>query len=120
VELSGQVQEVATQLRVVRQRAITENNDFCVQWDASHVNVSWWDDNNNDGVKDVTERAGSLPTLPSWITVTESGTNPFSGPTLILFPNGSANMSGSLIYSNTEGYTKSLSVVRPTGMVTVQ
>ena len=49
-----------------------------------------------------------------------SCTNPFASDTLTFQPNGSASESGSVIFTNPDGYTRSLSVVRPTGMVTVQ
>lgn len=120
VELNGQVQNFATTLRVVRQRAITENNDYVVYWSPSERKLKWWDDDDNDQVKDGTEKSGETASLPSWITVTNSTTNPFPSDTVVFTPNGAANASGSSIYTNTEGYSRSLSVVRPTGMVTVQ
>ena len=57
---------------------------------------------------------------PSWITVTNSGTNPFSGGWVMFMPNGSATESGTMIYTNSDGYSRSLSIIRPTGIVTVQ
>ena len=120
LDLNGQVQSSAATLRVVRQRAITENNDYCATYDATARAFVWFDDDNNDGVKQSTEKSGQTQGLSSWITVTESVSNPFSSSTLIFYPNGSTNSSGSLIFSNADGYSRSLSVVRPTGMVTVQ
>ena len=120
LDLNGQVQSSASTLRVVRQRAITENNDYCVTYDATARVFVWFDDDNNDGVKQGTEKGGQTQALASWITVTQSVSNPFSSSTLIFYPNGSTNSSGSLIFSNSDGYSRSLSVVRPTGMVTVQ
>lgn len=120
VELNGQIQNFATTLRVVRQRAITENNDYVAYWDATERKIKWWDDDNNDGVKGGTEKSGATAALPAWITVTNSTTNPFPSDTVTFTPNGAASISGSTIYSNAEGYQRSLSVVRPTGMVTVQ
>lgn len=120
VELNGQVQGFATTLRVVRQRSITENNNYVLYWTASERKLKWWDDDNNNGVKNGTEKEGATSALASWITVTNSGTNPFPSDTVMFIPNGSASVSGSVIYSNPDGYSRSLSVVRPTGMVTVQ
>ena len=120
VDLNSQVQRISTLIRVVRQRAITENNNYIVWWSPTVQGWGWFDDDNNDGVHQVTEKI-ELPTaLPTWITVTNSGTNPFPSDSLTFQPNGSASASGSAIFSNPEGYTRSLSVVRPTGMVTVQ
>lgn len=120
VELNGQVQGFATTLRVVRQRSITENNNYVLYWTASERKLKWWDDDNNNGVKNGTEKDGATSALASWITVTNSSTNPFPSDTVMFIPNGSASVSGSVIYSNPDGYSRSLSVVRPTGMVTVQ
>jgi type IV fimbrial biogenesis protein FimT len=120
IEMNGEVQGFATTMRVVRQRSITENNNFVIYWDSTERKLKWWDDDNSNGVKDGPENFGESPALANWITVTNSSTNPFPSDTVTFVPNGSASVSGSVIYSNPEGYTRSLSVVRPTGMVTVQ
>jgi prepilin-type N-terminal cleavage/methylation domain-containing protein len=120
MDLNGEVQTTASMLRVVRQRAITENNDYCVYYDSASRKLTWFDDDNNDGLKEGTEKTGSTNPYPAWLTVTPSVSNPFAADTLVFYPNGSTNTSGSLIYTNTDGYFRSLSVVRPTGMVTVQ
>jgi type II secretion system protein H len=120
VEMNGEVQQFATTMRVVRQRAITENNNYVLYWDATDRKLKWWDDDNNNGVQDGPEKFGETSAMATWITVTNSSTNPFPSDTVLFVPNGSASVSGSVIYSNPEGYSRSLSVVRPTGMVTIQ
>lgn len=120
VEMNGEVQQFATTMRVVRQRSITENNNYVLYWDATDRKLKWWDDDNNNGVQDGPEKFGETSAMANWITVTNSSTNPFPSDTVVFVPNGSASVSGSVIYSNAEGYSRSLSVVRPTGMVTVQ
>jgi len=120
VDLNGQVQQTATMARVVRQRAITENNNYVFYWDDTVQGFGWYDDDNNNGVKDVTEKRKDPVAYPAWITVANSGTNPFASPITTFFPNGSASQSGTCIFTNSDGYSRSLSVVRPTGMVTVQ
>ena len=120
LDLNSQVQRTATTIRVVRQRAITENNNFVLYWDNTIKGWGWWDDDDNDGVKDGMEKYAAPEPLPGWITITNSSTNPFPSDSLSFLPNGSASASGSVIFSNTDGFTRSLSVVRPTGMVTVQ
>jgi hypothetical protein len=35
-------------------------------------------------------------------------------------PDGTASQSFTLVFSNSDGYSRSISVIRPTGMVTVQ
>lgn len=119
VELSGTVERMATSLRVVRQRAVTENNNYVAILGAGH-SILWWDDDDNDGVKDNTEKTGENAPIPSWMTAANDPSNTFASDTLKFFPNGSASESGTLLYSNADGYQKSLSVIRPTGMVTAQ
>ena len=119
VELNGTVDRMATSLRVIRQRAVTENNNYVAVLGAND-NIAWWDDDDNDGVKDGTEKSGENAAIPSWMTVTSDPLNPFASDTLLFLPNGSASQSGTIIFSNADGYQRSLSVIRPTGMVTVQ
>jgi prepilin-type N-terminal cleavage/methylation domain-containing protein len=119
VELNGTVTRMATSLRIVRQRAVTENNNYIAVLGAND-NVAWWDDDDNDGVKDGTEKSGENAPIPSWMTVTNDPLNPFASDTLTFTPNGSSSQSGTLIFSNADGYQRTLSVIRPTGMVTVQ
>lgn len=120
VDLNGQVQTTASLMRVARQKAITENNNFVVFWDGTVKGFGWWDDNNNDGVKNSTEAQKAPVALPAWVTVTNSGTNPFASPNITFYPNGSADQSGTYVFTNSDGYARLVSVVRPTGMVTVQ
>ena len=58
VELSGTVEREATTLRVIRQRAVTENNNYVAVLGAPD-NILWWDDDDNDGIQDGTEKTGS-------------------------------------------------------------
>lgn len=120
LDLNKQVQRIASMLRVVRQKAVTENNAYVVWWNATDNTWGWWDDDNNDGKQDDGEAAQTSVSLPAWITVARVRTNPFTSDTLRFLPDGSASASGSLMFSNSDGFTRSLSVVRLTGMVTVQ
>jgi len=120
IELNKQVQRVATMLRVVRQKAITDNRATVVWWSAAEKRWGSWEDQNGNGKLDEGESTDTPVTLPAWLRVDRAGTNPFPTDTLRFLPDGSASASGSLIFSNSDGYTRSLSVVRLTGMVTVQ
>lgn len=120
IDLNGEVNQAATRLRVIRQRAITENNNYIVWWAWWNKDWGWWDDDNNDGMWQSTEKWDGGQLKPSWITVTNSVTNPFSGGWVMFLPNGSATESGTMIYTNSDGYARSLSIIRPTGIVTVQ
>ena len=94
VDLNGQVQQTATMIRVVRQRAITENNNYVLTWDNTVQGFGWYDDDNNNGVKDVTEQRKDPTPYAAWITISNSSTNPFGSVTTTFFPNGSASQSG--------------------------
>jgi len=119
LDLNNQVQVTASRLRVARQRAITENNVYRIWWDSGSRNFGWWDDDNNDFIF-VWGEQFSLPTpLPAWITADDTA-NPMASIWTMFNPDGSASQSFTIIYTNSDGYSRSLSVVRPTGMVTIQ
>jgi Tfp pilus assembly protein FimT len=120
IDLNKQVQQVASMFRVARQRAITENNPIVVYWSPERRGFGWWDDDNDNGVKDSREDGQDPVPLPAWIVVSASSANRFPSDSLRFAPDGTASASGSLTFSNSDGYARSLSVVRPTGMVTVQ
>ena len=120
IDLNKQVQQVAAMFRVARQRAITENNPIVVYWSPERRGFGWWDDDNDNGVKDPREAGQDPVPLPNWVVVSPSSANRFPSDSLRFAPDGSASASGSLTFSNSDGYARSLSVVRPTGMVTVQ
>jgi hypothetical protein len=103
----------------VRQRAITERNDFVVVLGARD-HIEWWDDDDNDGVKDGAEESGASPLLPGWMAAANDSGNPFASDTLTFYPDGSASQSGTLVFRNMDGFQRTVSVIRPTGMVTMQ
>src|SRR6266850_1819662 len=49
LDLNKQVQRVAAMLRVVRQRAITDNRVYVVWWNAAENRWGFWEDENNNG-----------------------------------------------------------------------
>ncbi len=120
MDLNGRIQQTATMIRVVRQRAISENNNYVLTWDETVKGWSWYDDDNGNGVRDDGEKKQDAVAPPAWITITNSGTNPFESLVTLFFPDGRASQSGTRIYTNPDGFSRSLSIVRPTGMVTVQ
>lgn len=120
LDLNKQVQRIATTLRVARQKAITANNATVVWWNAADRSWGWWEDDNLNGKRDDGEATEAPVTLPGWIVLGRSSTNPFPSDSIRFLPDGSASASGSLMFSNSDGFTRSLSVVRLTGMVTVQ
>ena len=120
LDLNKRAQQVATLFRVARQRAITENNTYVVWWSPERRGWGWWDDDNENGIKDRTEAGRDPEPLPAWVVVSPSAANPFPSDSLRFEPDGTASASGSVTFINSDGYARSLSVVRQTGMVTVQ
>ena len=120
LDLNNAVNATATRLRVVRQRAITENNIYRCWYSPWYRDFGWWDDDNNDGMWQMTEKWDAGQIQPAWISVDDEPSNPFTLFWIEFNPNGSANQSGTKVYTNSDGYSRSLSIVRPTGMVTVQ
>lgn len=120
LDLNKQVQQVATVFRVAHQRAISDNNPVIVYWSPERRGFGWWDDDNDNGARDSREEGQDPVPLPGWIVVALSSANPFPSDSLRFAPDGSASASGSYTFSNSDGYARSLSIVRPTGMVTVQ
>ena len=120
MDLNGRIQGAATMIRQARQRAITENNNYVLTWDDTVKGWAWFDDDNGSGTRDDGEKKQDAVAPPAWITITNSGTNPFDSPVTVFYPDGRASQSGTRIYANPDGFSRSLSIVRPTGMVTVQ
>jgi len=120
LDINNQVQVTASKLRVARQRAITENNTYRVWYDWWNRDFGWWDDDNSDFIYVFGEKWAPPQFEPQWITITNSASNPMTQFWTTFNPDGSASQSFTIIYTNSDGYTRSLSVVRPTGMVTVQ
>ncbi len=120
MDLNQRVDRAAATIRVIRQRAVSEGHECVLLWDEGVKGWAWYDDRNRNGSWDEGEpRQDALPP-PAWITITNSETDPFPSPVTTFFPDGSASQSGTRIYSNSDGYKRSLSIVRLTGMVTVQ
>jgi Tfp pilus assembly protein FimT len=120
LDLNKRAQHAAALFRVARQRAISENNTYVVWWSAERRGWGWWDDDNDNGVRDRTEAAQEPSPLPAWVVVAPSATNRFPSDSLRFHPDGTASASGSVTLINSDGYARSLSIVRQTGMVTVQ
>jgi prepilin-type N-terminal cleavage/methylation domain-containing protein len=120
LDMNNQVQVIATKLRVMRQRAITENNTYRCWYDAGARSFGWWDDDNSDFIYIFGEQWGPAQPLPDWVTVSNSVTNPMTQFWTTFNPDGTASQSFTLVFSNSDGYSRTISVIRPTGMVTVQ
>ncbi|HYR69635.1 MAG TPA: hypothetical protein VER77_07100 [Candidatus Dormibacteraeota bacterium] len=65
IELNKQVQRVATMLRVVRQKAITDNRATVVWWSAAEKRWGSWEDQNGNGKLDEGESTDTPVTLPA-------------------------------------------------------
>lgn len=119
-DLNNQVQVLATRMRVMRQRAITENNTYRLWYDWWSRSFGWWDDDNSDFVYVFGEQWAPAPQMPNWISVANDASNPMTQFWTTFNPDGTASQSFTLIFTNSDGYSRTISVIRPTGMVTVQ
>ena len=120
LDMNNQVQVIATKLRVMRQRAITENNTYRCWYDGWARSFGWWDDDNSDFIYVFGEQWGPAQPLPAWVSVTNSASNPMTQFWTTFNPDGTASQSFTLVFTNSDGYSRTISVIRPTGMITVQ
>jgi type II secretory pathway pseudopilin PulG len=65
LDLNKQVQRVATMLRVVRQKAITDNRVYVVWWSDADNQWGFWDD--EQGWKTRLGEVIGVVTLPTWL-----------------------------------------------------
>jgi prepilin-type N-terminal cleavage/methylation domain-containing protein len=120
LDMNNHVQVIAPTLRVMLQRAITENYTYRCWYDAGARSFGWWDDDNSDFIYVFGEQWGPADNLPAWITVSNSVSNPMTQFWTTFNPDGTASQSFTLVFSNSDGYSRTVSVIRPTGMITVQ
>ncbi|UCF78884.1 MAG: GspH/FimT family pseudopilin [Candidatus Eiseniibacteriota bacterium] len=118
--VEGTVNRFAVNLRLARQKAATEGNNYMFTFDPATSTYRILDDNNNNSVLDAGEIVHGPFTIPAELTVTNGPAVPFPGDTLLFFPNGTASNTGEVTISNTRGFSRVLSVVRSTGAVAIR
>ncbi len=118
--VEGTVNRFAVNLRLARQKAATEGNNYLFSFDPGTNTYQILDDDNNSGSADAGEIVHGPFTIPAELTVTNGPAVPFPGDTLLFFPNGTASNTGEVTISNTRGFSRVLSVVRSTGAVAIR
>jgi len=118
--VEGAVSRFAVNLRLARQKAATEGNNYLVSFNPATNTYQILDDDNNNSTADAGEIVHGPFTIPAELTVTNGPAVPFPGDTLLFYPNGTASNTGEVTISNTRGFSRLLSVVRSTGAVAIR
>lgn len=116
-ELLGFVENYAADLRLCRQRATAEGNNFLFLMGAGGYTLV--DDINNNGTQDSGEASIGPRAIPDGVTVTNDSVNPFLSTTIVFLPSGAANQGGQVRIADAHGLSRSVMLIRATGMVKV-
>ncbi len=116
-ELEGWAENLASDLRLCRQRAVAQGNNIVLSWDIANRSYTILDDLNNNGTADSGEGTIGPRQLPSSLTVANGPDNPFSGTSVSFLPSGAASQGGQLTLTNDAGMHRVIQLLRPTGLV---
>ena len=119
-QVEGSVYRMAASLRLARQSAATERNNYKVTFNTTAKHYSILDDENNNGTADVGEMVFGPINIPAELTVTNGPVLPFPGDTLVFYPTGGTSSTGTMTFSNRRNYTRLVRVMRSTGAVAVR
>jgi prepilin-type N-terminal cleavage/methylation domain-containing protein len=118
--VDGSANRLAGSLRLARQRAATEQNNYRVTFDPATQSFSILDDDNSNSVADAGEEILGPINIPTELTVTNGPLTPFPGDSLVFYPNGTASATGTVTISNSKGFWRLVAVVRSTGAVALR
>jgi Tfp pilus assembly protein FimT len=118
-ELLGFVENFAADLRLCRQRATTQSNNFVFTWNTVSESYTILDDNNNNGAADAGESVIGPKAMPDGLTLVNGPTNPFTTPVITFLPSGAANQGGQCRISDGRGLMRSVQLIRASGMVKI-
>jgi prepilin-type N-terminal cleavage/methylation domain-containing protein len=118
-ELLGYVENFSADLRLCRQRAATQGNNFVFTWNALTEEYTILDDTNNNGTADVGEPTIGPKAMPEGLTLTNGPSDPFVSTTLTFTPNGAASEGGQVTISDANGLSRTVRVLRATGLIKV-
>ena len=103
-QLSDATRQVATDLRLARMKAISQNTKFRINF-VSTTTYRFERDTNNNGTYEIPSEIESGPfSLPEGITVTATG------PTSEFQPRGTANVASTITLTNGSGETKDVNI----------
>ena len=119
-QVEGTIHRLAANLRLARQSAVTERNNYRVVFNTAAREYSILDDENNNGAADPGEIVLGPVAVPVQLTVTNGPALPFPGDTVVFYPSGSSSSTGTVTVSNRKGYARLVRVMRSTGSVAVR
>jgi prepilin-type N-terminal cleavage/methylation domain-containing protein len=116
-EVLGAANNLAADLRLCRQRAVAESNNWIFSWDLGAGTYRMHDDDDNNGAEDAGERIEEK-TLDSDVTL-DNGATAFVDGAVTFLPSGAASQNGQLKVSGADGLERTIQLIRPTGLVKV-
>jgi type IV fimbrial biogenesis protein FimT len=118
-ELLGYVENFSADLRLCRQRAATQGNNFVFTWNAGAKTYTILDDTNNNGSADAGEPTIGPKEMPDGLTLTNGPSNAFISTTLTFTASGAASENGQVTIADANGLSRVVRVIRATGLVKV-
>lgn len=118
-DLHSGSEEFAARLRLARQSAVAEGVPYIVQWNSGNATYTIGHDDNGNGQLDAGEITLGPVSLPSTLSLSNSGGNPFSSDQVTFTPDGQASETGTVVLQNVRGASVNLSVLAPTGLVRI-
>jgi Tfp pilus assembly protein FimT len=113
--LTGSANQLVTHLRLAREKAVAEGNDYIVTFRINSNDYQVWDDEGSDAIMGL----GDARRTHDMADGTSLMTAVFAGSNRVTFqPDGSANASGFVQVGNGE-YLRQVNVLAATGKVTV-
>ena len=113
--LTGATNQVTTHLRLAREKAVSEGNNYIVTFRAQQNDYQVWDDEGSDSVLGPDDVRRTFP-MPAQTVVQNAA---FFGANRIIFrPDGTCNASGSVQVANSE-FQRQINVLASTGKITV-
>jgi prepilin-type N-terminal cleavage/methylation domain-containing protein len=113
--LTGATNQVATHLRLAREKAVAEGNNYIVTFRVGLNDYQVWDDEGSDSLVGPDDARQEF-TMPARTNVQNAA---FFGANRIIFrPDGTCNASGSVQVANSE-FVRQINVLASTGKITV-
>jgi len=116
--LLGGAGNLAGEMRLARQRAVSEENSVIFSWSLDDDRYRWHDDDDSDGTADNGEYISDWHELADGVDLV-AGESPLSGTSVTFSPNGNASQGGQLTLSNSEGLSRTVQLVAASGLVKV-
>jgi len=113
--LTGATNQVATHLRLAREKAVAEGNNYIVTFRIPRNDYQVWDDEGSDSILGPDDIRRTFP-MPDQTVVQNAA---FFGANRVIFrPDGTCNASGSVRVANSE-FQRQVNVLASTGKITV-